>query len=95
MNQSLQIKVGINTGGPIVVGVVGTAMPTSEFIGPALHMAQQMEHHVIAMNVDVSRAVYELMDSGTGAVKERCVITLKNGSVLTDHLSFITYHLSR
>jgi class 3 adenylate cyclase len=83
IDESLHIKVGINIGGPIVVGVVGTVMPTSEFIGPALNMAQQMEHHGVAMNVDVSRAVYELMDGGTGAVKERSEITLKNGSALT------------
>jgi hypothetical protein len=39
------------------------------------------------MNVDVSRAVYELIDGGTGAVKEGGEITLKKGSVLTYHFS--------
>jgi hypothetical protein len=58
------------------VGVVGTAKPISEIIGPPIDMAAQMEHHGVAMNGSVSRAVYELILGGIGAVKERGEITV-------------------
>jgi PAS domain S-box-containing protein len=83
INQTLQIRVGINTGGPIVAGVLGTAKPTFEIIGPAINMAQQMEHHGIPMQVHISRAVYELIYGGSFAVKERGEVQLKNGSAVT------------
>jgi class 3 adenylate cyclase len=83
INQSLQIRVGINTGGPIVAGVLGMAKLTFEIIGPAINMAQQMEHHGLPMKVHVSRAVYELIYGGSFAVKERGEVALKNGSALT------------
>ena len=39
-NENLKIRVGINTGGPIVAGVIGTEKPTFEILGPpsTLHM---------------------------------------------------------
>jgi class 3 adenylate cyclase len=71
IHQHLQIRVGIHTGGPIVVGVLGTAKPTFEILGPAINMAQQMEHTGIAMAVHISRAVYELIYGASFSVKER------------------------
>lgn len=83
IGQSLQIRVGINTGGPIVAGVLGTAKPTFEILGPAINMAQQMEHHGVPMKVHVSRAVYELIYGSNFVVKERGQIEIKNGNVVT------------
>ena len=83
IDQNLRIRVGINTGGPIVAGVLGTEKPTFEILGPAINMAQQMEHHGVPMKVHVSRAVYELIYGGNFDVKERGEIEVKNGKVLT------------
>ena len=83
IDQSLRIRVGINTGGPIVAGVLGTEKPTFEILGPAINMAQQMEHHGVPMKVHVSRAVYELIYGGNFEVKERGEIEIKNGTVVT------------
>ena len=83
IDQQLQIRVGVNTGGPIVAGVLGTAKPTFEILGPAINMAQQMEHHGVPMKVHVSRAVYELIYGGTFKVKERGEVQLKNGPAVT------------
>jgi hypothetical protein len=46
-------------------------------------MAQQMEHSGVAMKVQVSRAVYELIYGGSFAVKERGEVALKNGTAVT------------
>lgn len=79
----LQIRVGINTGGPVVAGVLGTSKPTFEIIGPTINMAQQMEHHGVPGKVHVSRAVYELIYGGSFLVKERGEVQLKNGPAVT------------
>ena len=80
---SLQIRVGINTGGPIVAGVLGTEKPTFEILGPAINMAQQMEHHGVPMHVHISRSVYELIYGGSFVIKERGQIEIKSGKVIT------------
>ncbi|OHT10090.1 Adenylate and Guanylate cyclase catalytic domain containing protein [Tritrichomonas foetus] len=82
-NENLKIRVGVNTGGPIVAGVLGTEKPTFEILGPAINMAQQMEHNGVPMQVHVSRPVYELIYGGTIRIKERGQIQIKNGKVVT------------
>ena len=83
IDQNLRIRVGVNTGGPIIAGVLGTAKPTFEILGPAINMAQQMEHHGVPMKVHVSRSVYELIYGGSFVVKERGEIEIKNARVVT------------
>jgi class 3 adenylate cyclase len=84
-HEELQIRVGINTGGPIVAGVLGGGVgkPTFEILGPSINMAQQMEHHGVPMQVHVSRAVYELIYGDQFIVKERGTIEVKGGNVVT------------
>ena len=83
MGESLKIRVGVNTGGPIIAGVLGTAKPTFEILGKPINMAQQMEHHGIPMSVHISRPVYELIYGGSHRIKERGQINIKNGQVFT------------
>jgi class 3 adenylate cyclase len=80
---NLQIRVGIHTGGPIVAGVIGLGKPTFEILGPAVVMAQQMEHHGIPMAVQMTRAVYELIYGTTIKAKERGNINIKGQSCIT------------
>ncbi|OHT04087.1 hypothetical protein TRFO_28454 [Tritrichomonas foetus] len=83
IGESLQIRVGANTGGPIVAGVLGVGKPTFEILGPAINMAQQMEHHGVPMAVHVSRSVYELIYGDSFVIKERGAVEVKNGTVIT------------
>jgi class 3 adenylate cyclase len=86
MGERLQIRVGINTGGPVVAGVLGggNAKPTFEIIGPSINMAQQMEHHGVPMQVHISRFVYELIYGDQFFVKERGTpIEVKGVAVVT------------
>jgi class 3 adenylate cyclase len=85
LGETLQIRVGVNTGGPIVAGVLGGGVgkPTFEILGPAINMAQQMEHHGVPMAVHVSRSVYELIYGDTFLVKERGTMEVKGQEVVT------------
>jgi guanylate cyclase len=82
-NEKLKIRIGINTGGPIVAGVLGTDMPTFEILGPTINIAQQMEHHGVPMMIHISRPVYELVYGGNFVIKERGETSIKNGKMLT------------
>ena len=84
LNEKLQIRVGINTGGPIVAGVLGIeSKPTFEILGPTINIAQQMEHHGVPMLVHISRPVYELIYGGSFNIKERGEVEVKNGKMFT------------
>jgi class 3 adenylate cyclase len=64
LGEHLEIRVGVNTGGPIVAGVLGIGKPTFEILGPAINMAQQMEHTGKPMLVHVSEATYMSVCAG-------------------------------
>lgn len=83
LGTTLRVRVGVNTGGPIVAGVLGIGKPTFEILGPTINMAQQMEHHGVPMNVHISRSVYEMIYGGKFKVKERGNIEIKNGVAQT------------
>jgi class 3 adenylate cyclase len=84
VGQQLRARVGMNTGGPIVAGVLGIGKPTFEILGPTINMAQQMEHHGVPMQVHISRAVYELVyGDPTFQVKERGATQINAGTVIT------------
>ncbi|OHT09546.1 Adenylate and Guanylate cyclase catalytic domain containing protein [Tritrichomonas foetus] len=83
IGEKLKIRVGVNTGGPIVAGVLGIGKPTFEILGPAINMAQQMEHHGVPMAVHITRAVYELIYGDTFTIRERGAVQVKGGSVIT------------
>ncbi|EAX92763.1 Adenylate and Guanylate cyclase catalytic domain containing protein [Trichomonas vaginalis G3] len=82
-NEKLRIRVGVNTGGPIVAGVIGTEKPTFEILGPAINTAHEMEHHGVPMKVHISRPVYELIYGQQFDIKERGEIDVKGGKMFT------------
>jgi class 3 adenylate cyclase len=79
LNELLEVRVGVNTGGPIVAGVLEGRFgkPTFEILGSSINMAQQMEHYGVPMNVHISRAVHELIYGDPFVVKERGPIDVK------------------
>jgi class 3 adenylate cyclase len=83
VGQHLRIRVGVNSGGPIVAGVLGVGKPTFEILGPAINMAQQMEHHGVPMLVHISRATYELVYGDIFQIKERGATEINTGTVIT------------
>ncbi|EAY03761.1 Adenylate and Guanylate cyclase catalytic domain containing protein [Trichomonas vaginalis G3] len=82
-NEKLRIRVGINTGGHIVAGVIGTEKPTFEILGPAINIAHEMENKGVPMKVHISRPVYELIYGQQFDIKERGEIDVKGGKMFT------------
>ncbi|EAY20237.1 Adenylate and Guanylate cyclase catalytic domain containing protein [Trichomonas vaginalis G3] len=82
-NEKLRIRVGINTGGPIIAGVIGTEKPTFEILGPAINIAHEMESKGVPMKVHISRPVYELIYGQNFVIKERGEIEIKGEKMFT------------
>ena len=78
-----QIRVGVNTGGPVAAGVVATAKPSFDVIGPTVALAQELEREGVAGNVHIPRAVYELIYGGDFIVKEKGQTETRQGSLIT------------
>jgi class 3 adenylate cyclase len=85
MDEHLEIRVGVNTGGRVVAGVIdgGAAKPTFEILGPAINMARQMAYYGVPMKVHISRSVYELIYGDQFVVKERGTLDVKGTAVIT------------
>ena len=83
MGQDLRIRIGINTGGPLVAGVLGSKKPTFEILGPVINLAQQMESLGQPMIIHITRSVYELIYGSNFVVKERGQIDTKIGKLIT------------
>ncbi|KAK8841085.1 hypothetical protein M9Y10_027926 [Tritrichomonas musculus] len=83
IQQNLNIRVGVNTGGPVVAGVLGIGKPTFEIIGPAINRAQQMEQNGVPMKVHISMSVYQLICGLNFKFGQRRSIECKNEMVET------------
>lgn len=77
LHESLRIRVGCNTGGPIVAGVLGIEKPTFDILGPDINLGAMMEHHGVPMNVHIPQHVYDLGMYKYFVVKERGDVDVK------------------
>jgi class 3 adenylate cyclase len=78
LDEHLEMRVGVNTGGPIVAGVFGIRKPTFEILGPAINMAQQMEHTGKPSMVHISEATYTAICTGP-------FVFFENGATVRGH----------
>lgn len=77
LSESLRIRVGVNTGGPIVAGVLGIDKPTFDILGPDICLAAMMEHHGVPMHVHIPQHCYELVYASGFRIKERGDVEVK------------------
>jgi class 3 adenylate cyclase len=83
VGESLEIRVGVHTGGPIVVGVLGVEKPTFEILGSAIAMAQQMEHNGMPMRVHISEGCAAAIRRDVFQTYDPRTIDVKGGTVKT------------
>ncbi|KAK8899609.1 hypothetical protein M9Y10_001925 [Tritrichomonas musculus] len=77
LHETLRIRVGCNTGGPIVAGVLGIEKPTFDILGPDINLGAMMEHHGVPMNVHIPQHVYDLGVYNYFVTKERGDVDVK------------------
>lgn len=57
--KQLQLRIGINTGGPVVAAVIGSLKFAYDVWGEAVNLASRMESHSLPGKIQVSAATYE------------------------------------
>lgn len=61
LGSNIQVRIGINTGGPLIAGVLGTDKPMFDIIGDAINIAARLQSSDEVNKIHVSRSVYEAM----------------------------------
>jgi adenylate cyclase len=81
-NHPLQLRIGINTGGPVVAAVIGTKKFAYDVWGDAVNIASRMESHSKPGKIQVTEATYQrlkyhykLQQRGTIAIKGKGEMT--------------------
>ncbi|KAK8860256.1 hypothetical protein M9Y10_011921 [Tritrichomonas musculus] len=82
----VEFKIGLSTGGPLVAGVIGLTKPNFHLIGPTVDLAQRMKSSGVFNQVQVTRAVYELIYAYNFHVTERGDIDTGGGKILRTYV---------
>jgi PAS domain-containing protein len=82
----VSILIGLNTGGPLVAGIMNSRRPVFQLFGVAVQIAHEVAEAGISGQVHVTRAVYELVYSHNFKVTERGDLKLKGGTSVHTYL---------
>jgi class 3 adenylate cyclase/PAS domain-containing protein len=77
LHETVRMRVGVNTGGPIVAGVLGIDKPTFDILGPAIVTASKMEQQGVPMNVHIPEHSYELIKEDNFQFREKGEVEVK------------------
>ncbi|OHT06528.1 guanylate cyclase [Tritrichomonas foetus] len=77
LEANLSVRIGINTGGPIIAGVLGTDKPLFDIIGDPINLASRLQSTDIANNVQISQSTYDLVKDKNFDIEKRGEIMLK------------------
>jgi len=59
LNANLTIRIGVNSGGPLIAGVLGTDKPVFDIIGDTINVASRLQSTDIPGKIQISQATYE------------------------------------
>jgi PAS domain S-box-containing protein len=77
LTASLSLRIGVNTGGPIIAGVLGTDKPAFDVIGDPINIAARLQSTCPAGRVQISEDTYNLVKDGDFRIEPRGDVFLK------------------
>lgn len=77
LNTMLNVRIGINTGGPLIAGVLGTDKPTFDIIGDPINVASRLQSTDIQGRIQISQATYDLINQLEFSIESRGEVFLK------------------
>ena len=76
-HSNLSVRIGINSGGPIIAGIISTDKPVFDIIGDAINVAARIQSNSLPGKVQISQATYDLVSTLDFEFEERGEIMLK------------------
>lgn len=89
LSSNLQVRVGINTGGPLIAGVLGTDKPCFDIIGDIINVAARLQSTSDVNKVHISNDTYKIVSQLSYNFVE-CGMTFLKGKG-----NQLTYYVSR
>ncbi|EAY05921.1 Adenylate and Guanylate cyclase catalytic domain containing protein [Trichomonas vaginalis G3] len=84
LNSSLEVRIGINSGGPLIGGVLGTDKPTFDIIGDPINIAARLQSTDIPGRIHISEKTKELIQELDFEIETRGPVFLKGkGQMMT------------
>ncbi|OHT05482.1 Adenylate and Guanylate cyclase catalytic domain containing protein [Tritrichomonas foetus] len=77
MNTLLSVRIGVNSGGPLIAGVLGTDKPAFDIIGDPINVASRLQSTDIPGKIQISQACYDLIKDMDFNIEQRGEIYLK------------------
>lgn len=77
LDSSLQVRIGVNTDGPLIAGVLGTDKPVFDIIGDPINVAARLQSTCIPSTVQISQTTYDLVSELNFNIEQRGEIMLK------------------
>lgn len=77
LNAMLNVRIGINTGGPLIAGVLGTDKPTFDIIGDPINIASRLQSTDVPGRIQISQNTYELINQLDFLIEARGDVFLK------------------
>ena len=99
LNANLQIRIGVNTGGPILAGVLGTDKPVFDIIGDPINVAARLQSTDIPGRIQIPQSTYDLLSGLEFNMEPRGEVFLKgkgkvNTFFVNPGISFASFELS-
>ena len=73
----LSVRIGINTGGPLIAGVLGTDKPTFDIIGDPINIASRLQSTDYPGRIQISEETYDLVKELDFQIEPRGEVFLK------------------
>ncbi|OHS94946.1 hypothetical protein TRFO_38870 [Tritrichomonas foetus] len=84
LNSVLNVRIGMNTGGPLIAGVLGSDKPTFDIIGDPINVASRLQSTDLPGNIQISQSSFEYLQGNDFQIEPRGEIMLKGkGKTLT------------
>jgi class 3 adenylate cyclase len=77
LDTNLTVRIGINTGGPIIAGVLGSDKPVFDIIGDPINIAARLQSTSLPNRVQISEDTYELLKGLDFMIEPRGEVFLK------------------
>ncbi|OHT03849.1 Adenylate and Guanylate cyclase catalytic domain containing protein [Tritrichomonas foetus] len=77
LNTLLNVRIGINTGGPLIAGVLGTDKPTFDIIGDPINIASRLQSTDYPGKIQISQATFDLVKGSDYSIEPRGEVYLK------------------